>query len=342
LAQNVPLFSFEANPNPLAQSINVDLGKLGITRGTSAAGREFSYTIGEFKTLVPTSNFTGSGLVSERNVHYDYAFDLLEAGDDLNNPVVPTGYSSLEDPLVVDMGAAPGPTILPQVPPVPNPVQVLRPKMVGIEQTPNGCGPGAAANSIFWLHNRFGLDTKGMNANQLYQYFYNEMKTDANTGTTPANFFAGKEAFAQGTNMVTKKFLGNVTWAWIEQEFDHQEDVELFFNWWGKVVDKAGNVSWRWFGHATTIMGKFDGGPGNRWLWLLDDQDQRNPGGLVPRLTRVGEGTQYPGSLSLLREGKYTYVWGAVSQSVPEPATMGLLALSLAGLTRYIRRRLRA
>lgn len=336
LVQNVPILSSTASPNPGEHAINLDLGKLGITRGTSAAGRGFSYTIGSFGTTMPISGTPGT--ISATNGRLDFGYDFVGMGDDPSTPIDPTGYTPLDDPVAVDMGQAPGPT-LPQSLPSPwNPIEVERDDMESVEQTPNGCMPGAAANSIYWLHKRYGLNIDGKTLEQLYGHLYGTMGTDPNKGTTIDGFLAGKEAFLQNKGVAMKTYRGKVTWDWIENEIDHGEDVELFYAWWGKVRDRYGNEKEQWVGHMVTIQGKYDDGT-NRWLKLRDDEDHSNPGGTNhPRWTRIG--SQYSGWMSLLDESKYTYVCFAHSESVPEPSALLVLGSGLMGIAALGRKKL--
>jgi len=331
LAQNVPVMPTTVTPVSAPAAINMDLGKIGIASGTPAAGTSFHYTIGGFETVMPVGGFTGSGFISSSPVVYDYGFDFHDLGDDMTIDVDPTGMTPLTDPVLIDPGAAPNPT-LPQVPPPPPPpVLVYRANMTAAEQGVNECAPGSAANSLQWLHDEYGYDLGGKTLQQVHDDLVAKMKTDPATGTSIDDFLAGKQEAAGDLNL--KSFRGKVTWDWIEAEIDHGEDVELWYAWWGKVKykDAAGveKEKWQWNGHAVTIQGKYDDGV-NRWLWVRDDWNQGAAGGTsIPRWTRVG--SQFAGRLSLLDESKYTHVYFAHSESIPEPFTMatGMIALTL-------------
>jgi hypothetical protein len=194
--------------------------------------------------------------------------------------------------------------------------------MPDLAQGPNECGPTSAANSLTWLNNTFNLGLN-MNTAAIRDTLKDatHMQTDPATGTTDANFVAGKNAFVAENNLpiVTHAIgggAGGPSIASILAEMNKGQDVELAMSW--------GNGG----GHWVTLVGVFDLGAFGAGIAFNDPDDGKDQTNFS---WLDGDNGFSIRSYGVANGGNV--VDFAIAESVPEPSTclmLGMGALVLA------------
>lgn len=186
----------------------------------------------------------------------------------------------------------------------------VRHDIPGIKQGKNECAPTSAAQSLQWLRDRYGM--QGLpNQATLISDLKTAMKWDPD-GIDPRDFKPGKDAIVTKyklgvTNKRGGQFDGTGTFDFIKGEIEHGEDVEMRIQY----PTPLG-------GHWVTIAGWFDDGT-TRKLYF---KDPLTGGNTVDEYTITGT------TITNYKYGAGTVSF-AVSQSIPEPATVVLLAIGL-------------
>jgi len=137
-----------------------------------------------------------------------------------------------------------------------------------LAQGKNECAPTSAANSLTWLNEKFdlGLDKTTEEIRDILKDL-DHMKTDPATGTTDANFLAGKNKFLEGIPVNTHVIAGGPGGPSIDnilKEMEKGQDVELAMSW--------GNGG----GHWVTLVGIIDLGPLGAGIGFNDPDDGKN------------------------------------------------------------------
>jgi hypothetical protein len=234
-----------------------------------------------------------------------------------------------------------------------------------VEQAVNQCGPASVANSYTYLKNRYGLNvphanTPGVNgvpAGSLVGQMDVQMNRIAGQGVTRDQFFNGKTGYLQnnglagtlqikqygayaGQQLINNYPVGDGAASglsmidWMISELEHGENVEMWMNWAGggaHLVDlvgggKIGGVPFlAWIhdfkqGDNTTGTSFFSGGYGFSFLDAAT--------GKIKNFVGSGLGVQQIDDATIRF---------AASESIPSPATIGLLAM--AGVIAARRRR---
>jgi len=211
----------------------------------------------------------------------------------------------------------------------------------GIINGGDACVPTATVNSFFFLQNYFGVNGLGPNNGLLTSdnatNAVNELGVDMGlkqgVGVSDAGFIAGKLKYLSDhglNNTISLEYEAvdvgldiTPTWAWIYHQLMATQDVEVGFGWWGGSDGHCVTVS-----SFSFLDANGDGIIDNGENAQLDFTDPWDGNHYVGTLTMSG------GSLKLSYVGGAAGAgaWGivniAVAESVPEPSTLGLLALS--------------
>ena len=216
------------------------------------------------------------------------------------------------------------------------------------------CMAGAFARSLDWLNRKHNLGLPGITS--IYDGLIAEGVSDPGSfsfaWTDHAKWINAKQSYltkkAPGrvntkiidlTGMVaetpgTPQQEGGDLWAWLRQEWQHGEDIEIAY----KQYNEEGEFVARHIGAIVDLEFGPDGNP--TILRTEDDVRQGEPGGvstLTGKLMRNWNGSGYDYCIGGY-EWKIEY---AVSESVPEPSALLTLLLGLSGFvgTAFRRRR---
>jgi len=171
----------------------------------------------------------------------------------------------------------------------------------------NACAPASATNSLLWLaqkHAEIILPEAANDERELIEALSEKMKRLANSGVLIEDFLRGKLDFINDHQLdINVKFQSESvisdiistdgltladnqnggasfpTWAWLKQQMDSGEDVEMCYYWWD-------GESWR--GHAVVVTGAADNGEGNlKTIYYKHDHDQSNTGGTTQESSHI-------------------------------------------------------
>jgi len=245
-------------------------------------------------------------------------------GGSLRALTLPVGYQAANPFGVTDYGPLGTPSRPPPPPHVPFPDEwTIHFGVPDLQQGMNQCAPTAAANSLSWLNDQFGLGL-GLTTANIRDGLVKDMKTSSDDGTSLSNFFPGKAAFTGLLPIQTHEIAG--TFAAMLAELQRGQDVEINIRW----IDASGKDRG---GHWITLIGLSM----DAEVLFVDPDDggeQVNQAQLVFRDDGTLNITSYPTD---------NFVALAVAESVvPEPSSVlftgtGLLVLGV-GL-RFGRRR---
>lgn len=165
--------------------------------------------------------------------------------------------------------------VFPPPPPPPQPPYkvVYRKGVPDVAQGPNECAPTSAANSLTWMEQEYSEIDIGLSTEEIRDVLKDgeHMKTDPETGTSDADFLAGKNAFAAqfGLPIETKAVPGGVGNApgleEMYQALEDGSDVELSVVWLDEEGKSAG-------GHWVTVVGMVEV-EGQYGVWINDPDD---------------------------------------------------------------------
>ena len=301
IVRNLPIIPFYVDPVPHTFKFTFDLSTLGGITGTPFGDMVFGITssLAPLPSMpqpaawytVPVGDAVFDAEGRPGGPHSDFGVPADLSGLDFSNPT-PLGFAWHSD--------------------VPN-----------VECGPNECAPASAANSFSWLADTYGLQGVPP-VGELLDSLKNggHMGTDPQTGTTDHNMLAGKlrlinefglplEVHFQddglgGGDVVTPDGTARgqgttPTFAWIVDQLDQGQDVELGMTWSG-----GG-------GHWVTLQGKIDFGPGAMGIWYRSDHEQGTSGG-TDSTDFSWLGTDGNGFLKLLNESD-NYVDITVAES---------------------------
>jgi hypothetical protein len=199
-------------------------------------------------------------------------------------------------------------------------VGVVRYDVPSIKQTGNECAPTSVLQSAFWLRDRKGLKGLPSQADLL-----SKLKDAMNVGwdkdnpypgvNSVAEMKAGKEAVFNTDLKLGLIIKDGVSWDFLKNEINHDEDVEI-------VVTAANGDR-----HAVTVAGWYDDGT-KRKIYIVD------PATGKPATAYDVTGTTINGFWM----GNVT-IEAVLSESIPEPGSLGALATGLAALAAVVGRR---
>jgi hypothetical protein len=315
VVQNDPLLSQSSlgSSNPFTSGMMFDLGS---TRGVPVSSLNIGYVFSSTPMLTAPVSYTNSGLVS------------VGQSQNIINSGVPSGDNTLNaptGPLPLGVGA------LPLAPPA----ILIRTGMPNVTQELNFCGPGAAANSLHWLANKNGYnltDTLLQTQTKLAQYMGN-----ANNGNWDDTEIAGKEEYIQKNNLplqveyqggVKVANTGPVTFAWLMEQMNAGQDVEIMTN-----------------THWVVLSGYVDAGPDAEFLEYRDDPFQHGAATTVAEQAIIDSRytwTQFFNGSANIGNGLEVIQTAVAESPTPEPATLVSFALGMLGVVFLICKRKRA
>jgi len=313
--QNAPLVSsFNSASGSREEVITLNLMDLGINEGADLSSIHFDYTI----TPLPTTSWTGPSILR---------FDDQVA------------------PIMYRFASTDAPTTAPTGPGAPAGVKVggevkkkSEPRKFGsVEESENTCCAGAFARSVDWLDKEHELQI-GLGA----QKIYDELRKLGVSVDDPNKFdfpdwikakavWANEQAMKKEQHLKTKVWdSGTILpiivgvpeetgdfWKWLTKELDSGEDIEVAH------LTATG-------AHIVTISDYLELTDGSLIVHYHDDQTQGATGGDGGKAKKVAitksGGTYYFGSNT-------QPIYAAVSESVPEPGTLTLMALGFALLS---------
>ena len=237
IIRNLPLFPSSLDPSQLAFSTYFDLGMLGVTRGTQMTSLNYCFN-------QSTSPISSAPLCMPDHLAY------VDDSSAITNSGVPSGVTAL--------GTPPAANVFSFTDPFVNVQTCWHKGMPNSVQGKKQCGPGAAANSLYWLAREHGWPWTKL-VEDLTKELVDDMKCD-NTGTWDdafadgklaftnrhgwpvENHYAGGEKLPKAGNYKGIKRDGDATWNYVEQELDKGQDVEIMTSTHWVVL--SGKISW--------------------------------------------------------------------------------------------------
>lgn len=208
-----------------------------------------------------------------------------------------------------------------------NAASPLRKGVPDIKQKKNECGPTSAANSLRWLAKKHGFNNKLPPAND--DLILDLMKAMTGSNVRPFGGLMWNQLYDGKLKYIKEKTLplivrggnkddkarGGKAFDFIKSEYDKGEDIEF-------LIDRPGTTTSHW----VTVVGYAV--KGDKLYLDVHDPDDGKKGAVRWELKRNGDFVNPKGKM----------LW-AVSESIPEPASLSLLALGALALLRRRRAR---
>ena len=135
-------------------------------------------------------------------------------------------------------------------------VQTPTTNIPSVNESDNGCAPGAAARSIRYLGNMVPSLNVTQSAQQIYGTLTNLMQSDtgpgSSNGTKIANFISGKNLYFTTNNLAIAPTVITTNFGQVVSALNSTGDVEIGVNWGFEVV---GGVTNYLGGHAVMVTG---------------------------------------------------------------------------------------
>ncbi|HWP30220.1 MAG TPA: PEP-CTERM sorting domain-containing protein [Fimbriimonadales bacterium] len=317
VTQNLPLFGIEDGyEGEQSLSIDINLEELDFTVGTDWQSTFFYVSVTpDPLSDTPTGTFEFADVVDTVWKFDDP--DMTGAGHAVFNPGAPAGHKAQEEA---------------------SPIGPPR-KMNTVEERPKHCMAGAFARSLDWLNREYKLGVD-KDAQKIYKdlvkagvagRYYHESENEKNNAQRIVNKAAYSKRFHKGMTTKIWDYPGNAVaeikkgtldiqpeeggdvTKWLAREFENGEDIEL-----GMFYDDRG--------HMVTVTGLYmqDGKTVVQYMGDPNQEDSKS-GNLI-----------HEGMIEKEKSGKHElyYLKGkkaralitmAVSESVPEPATVVII-----------------
>jgi hypothetical protein len=222
-------------------------------------------------------------------------------------------------------------------------VQTPLTNIPSVNESDNGCAPGAAARSIRYLGNMFPSLNVTQSAQGIYGTLTNLMMSDtgpgSSNGTRIANFISGKNLYFTTNNLSIAPTVVTTNFGQVISALNSTGDVEIGVSWGYNVV---GGVTNYLGGHAVMVTGVttiYSNGVPVRYIVDVVQDPLQGSGSTTNETDRY----EFDTMGNLLNKGGM----GArinnfrIETVVPEPATIELAALGLGALGFSLARRRR-
>jgi hypothetical protein len=142
-----------------------------------------------------------------------------------------------------------------------------------VDESKNGCAPGAGTRGLKYLEKtREEIDLLEKTTQEIYDDLVTDMKTDADKGTTKANFLSGKDAFTDREGLLIDTYQ-TTSFSDAMDAMDAGDAVEIMVYWGKNELDESLG------GHAAFVLEIIEladdlADPAGYQITIVDDSNQ--------------------------------------------------------------------